>query len=141
LNSKYYFFGDRIFTILANISFRKFSNNFDFPNEVYVIPIDDNPKSTFSHSAILARSMKNTKVKIQYNSLIAKNHIKYAGKSLEFRKRNKRNFKYTGKTNIKVILVDDIITTGLTILEAKNVLENNHCEVLFALTLSDAKLC
>jgi competence protein ComFC len=39
-----------------------------------------------------------------------------------------------------VILIDDIVTTGTTILEAKKCLEENNCEVLFALTLTDAKL-
>ena len=85
--------------------------------------------------------MKNTNISLLANTLIAQNTIKYAGKNLKFRERNKRNFIYYGKKNIKVILVDDIVTTGLTILEAKQILENNNCEVLFALTLSDAKLC
>jgi competence protein ComFC len=59
---------------------------------------------------------------------------------LEFRQKNKRNFYYSGKNNIKVILVDDLITTGETILQAKKVLEKNNCEILFALTLSDARV-
>jgi competence protein ComFC len=42
--------------------------------------------------------------------------------------------------NIQVILVDELVTTGLTILEAKECLENHGCEVLFALTLSDARV-
>ena len=141
LNAKYYFFGDRIINILAKLSFAKFSQNFNFEDIVYVIPIDDVVKETFSHSAILAKHMKNKYLKIQYNCLKAQNKIKFAGKSLEYRKKNKRDFKYNGKKNIKIILVDDIVTTGLTILEAKEVLEKNNCEVLFALTLSDAKIC
>ena len=142
LKSKYYFFGDRIINILAKLSFGKFSKNFDFDEKIYIVPIDDTIKNdTFSHSAILARHMKNKNIKILYNSLIAQNKVKYAGKSLEFRIRNKRNFLYKGKNNIKVILVDDIVTTGLTILEAKEILEKYNCEVLFALTLSDAKIC
>ena len=39
-----------------------------------------------------------------------------------------------------MILVDDLITTGSTILEAKEVLEKNNCEVLFALSISDASI-
>lgn len=59
---------------------------------------------------------------------------------MEFRRKNKRDYKYYGKRNIQIILIDDIVTSGNTLLEAKQVLENNNCEVLFALTLSDAKI-
>ncbi|EAL3832073.1 ComF family protein, partial [Campylobacter upsaliensis] len=37
------------------------------------------------------------------------------------------------------ILVDDIVTTGSSILEAKKILEKNKISVLFALVLADAK--
>ena len=142
LKSKYYFFGDRILNILAKLSFGKFNKNFNYNELIYVIPIDDNIKDdTFSHSAILAKYIKNKKIKVLFNVLKAQNKIKYAGKILEYRKIHKRNFLYNGKRNIKVILVDDLVTTGLTILEAKDVMEQNNCEVLFALTLSDANIC
>jgi len=142
LNAKYYFYGDRILNVLAKLSFKKFSSNFSINENIYIIPIDDIIKDDmFSHTAILVKHLKQKNLIPQYNCLKAQNKIKFAGKSLEYRKKNKRNFVYNGKQNIKVILVDDIVTTGLTILEAKEVLEKNNCEVLFALTLSDAKLC
>lgn len=141
LSSKYYFYGDRVYNILAKLSFKKFSSNFNFKTSVSVIPIDDHTRHEFSHSAILARFLNNKNLKVVYNSLKATNRVKYAGKSLVYRKRNKRKFLYAGKNNLKIILVDDLITSGQTILEAKEVLEKHNCEVLFALTLSDAKLC
>ena len=51
---------------------------------------------------------------------------------------NPRDFIYKGSSNIEVILVDDLITTGLTIQEAKELLLEYNVTVLFALTLGDA---
>jgi len=141
INAKYYFFGDRILNILAKLSFKIFSNNFTFNEKITVIPIDDHTRHDFSHSAILAKYLKSKNINVVYNTLKAKNIVKYAGKNLKFRQKNKRDFLYTGEKNLKIILVDDLITSGQTILQAKNTLEKYNCEVLFALTLSDAKLC
>jgi competence protein ComFC len=140
LNTKYQFYGDRVYDILAKLSFEKFAKNFEFDSKLTAIPIDDHTRHEFSQSAILAFNLKSKYLKPKYAKLKATNIIKYAGKSLEFRQKNKRIFKYTGEQNLKVVLVDDLITTGLTILEAKETLEQNNCEVLFALTLSDARI-
>ncbi|MEA2049357.1 MAG: ComF family protein [Campylobacterota bacterium] len=140
LNTKYQFYGDRVFNILAKLSFNKFAQNFLFDQKIYAIPIDDHTRHEFSQTAILAKHLKSHNITPIYNTLKATNIIKYAGKDLEFRKKNRRDFIYTGEKNLQVILVDDLVTTGLTILEAKDILEKNGCTVLFALTLSDAKV-
>ncbi len=140
ISTKYKFHGDRVFNILAKLAFKKFSNNFNFTTNVVAIPIDDHTRHGFSQSAILARYLKSKNIKPIYNTLKATNIVKFAGKDLEFRQNNQRNFIYTGTNNLQVILVDDLVTTGLTILEAKECLENHGCEVLFALTLSDARV-
>jgi competence protein ComFC len=140
ITSKYHFFGDRVYHILSKLSFSIFASNFKYDEPVTIIPIDDHTRHHFSHSAILANSMKQTNLNIVFNTLKAKNIIKYAGKSLHYRKTHKRDFEYTGQKNLKVILVDDLVTTSSTILQAKDILEKNGCEVLFALTLSDAKI-
>ena len=57
ISSKYYFHGDRVFNILAKLSFAKFAQNFTFTNQVLAIPIDDHARHDFSHTAILARTM------------------------------------------------------------------------------------
>ncbi|QOG11597.1 ComF family protein [Arcobacter sp. FWKO B] len=139
LNAKYHFFGDNIYKILAKNSFAKFASNFTFTNQVYAISIDDMITKEFSHSAILAKHLHSNIIKPYFNVLQAKNRVSYAGKSLEFRKNNKRDFEYSGKKYISVILVDDIITTGSTMLEAKKKLEEYGCDVLMGLVLSDAK--
>ena len=138
INSKYQFYGDRVLNILASLSFKKFSDNFIFDNIVYAIPIDDHTRHHFSHTAILAKALQSKYIKVQYNSLKATHIVKYAGHDKNFRKSNKRDFIYKGKKNIQVILVDDLITTGSTILEAKKKLEASDCEVLFGITLGDA---
>lgn len=136
LQSKYHFHGDRVFNILAKLSFAKFASNFTFLFPIYSISIDDHTRHDFSQTAILNNHLKSPFIKPIFNSLKASNIVKYAGKNLEFRQKNPRKFVYNGQKNIKVILVDDIITTGTTILEAKKVLEENSVEVLFALTLA-----
>jgi competence protein ComFC len=140
ISCKYEFFGDKVFNILAKNSFTEFSKRFNYPNNVYVIPIDDHTRHDFSHTAILAKSLKSNIFKPLYNTLKAQNIVKYAGKNLKFRQNHKRDFKYSGPSNIQVILVDDLITTGQTITQAKLCLEKYGCEVLFALTLSDARV-
>jgi len=107
---------------------------------VFVIPIDDHTRHGFSQTAILAKALKSEVLSPIYASLRAKNDIKYAGKDLDFRLKNPRNFEYKGNKNIKVILIDDVITTGTTMLEAKNTLQKYGCEVLFGLCLADAKV-
>ncbi len=139
ISSKYYSHGDRVFNTLAKLSFKKFAQNFEFNDLVYSIGIDEHTRHGFSQTAILSRHLKSKYIKPLYSKLIATNIIKYAGHDLEFRKKNKRKFK-TNLTNKKIILVDDMITTGTTILEAKEVLEKRDNEVLFSLTLADAKL-
>ena len=140
INSKYEFYGDRIFNILGKLSFRKFANNFTFTQKIISLSVDDITTHEFSQSAILNSHLKSKHIKPIYNTIQASNKVKYAGKSLEYRQKNKRKFKYTGEKNLKIILVDDIVTTGSTLNEAKNILNKYNCEVLFALTLSDAKV-
>ena len=145
IKTKYKVYGSRIFNILANNSFKIFANNFsanlDTNNieNIFVVPIDDNIRVNYSHSAILTKATKTKVLKPTYSTLIAQNHIKYAGQSKEFRKANKRDFKYTGAKKADIILVDDLVTTGLTMRQAKSELLKHKCKVLFGLTLSCAK--
>jgi competence protein ComFC len=137
VDAKYYFYGDRVYNTLAKLSYKLFAPKFE--DNIVAVPIDDHTRHDFSQTAILAKHFSQPNTKAVYGTLRATNHIKYAGKDLAYRQKHKRKFKYTGKSGLKVVLIDDIITTGLTILEAKQCLEQFECEVLFALTLSDAK--
>jgi competence protein ComFC len=139
INTKYEFYGDRVFNILGKLAFKKFGQNFEFNRKVNAVAVDDHTRHEFSQTAILIKYLKSKNIKPVFNTLKASNIVKYAGRDLEFRKKNQRVFKYNGKKGLDVILVDDIITTGTTLLEAKNLLEINKCKVLFCLCLSDAK--
>ena len=140
IKTKHTYHGNKIYKLLAKNSFLKFAKEFKSSSLVYVLPIDDRVSSLYSHTAILAHSMKTKNLIPIYNSLRAKNRVNYSGKSLDFRLKNPRNFEYKYKPNVDVILVDDIITTGTTLMEAKKALEQYNVNVLFGLTLADAKL-
>ena len=137
--TKHKFIGYFIYHILAQESFKKFAKEFTFTNQIYSFACDDHIKSGYSHTAILNKHLKSTYITPVHSVLRAKNQINYSGKSLQFRQTNPRNFIYSYHSNIDTIIIDDIITTGTTIKEAKKTLEVNGVNVLFALTLADAR--
>ena len=103
---------------------------------IYIVGVDESVKSGYSHVALLTHQMRYKGVKVLHNSLIAQNRVNYSGKSLQFRLENPREFIYRGREDIDIILVDDIITTGITLKEAKRVLNISGVNTLFALTLA-----
>ncbi len=130
-----------IYRALAKQTFRPFIKNFitEDSRPIYIIGVDESVKNGYSHVSLLTKELNYRESKTLYYRLIATNPIKYAGKNLQFRLENPRNFQYRGEKDIEVILVDDIITTGTTLQEASRVLQQNQVKVLFALTLADAK--
>lgn len=139
MRSKYYFHGDRVLTVLAKLTFAKFAQEFSYESDVLAIPLDDHTRHEFSHTAILAKHLDSSNIHPSFNHLKASNKIKYAGKNLEYRQKNPRRFKVNDLSNQTLILVDDIVTTGTTLLEAKKVCGQAHNKLLFALCLADAK--
>ena len=87
----------------------------------------------------MANSMKTKSLKPLFNVLHSTNKVQYAGKSLEFRLQNPRNFEYRGNGNIDVILIDDISTTGLTLKEAKECLEKSGVNVALSVVLANLR--
>ena len=133
--------GYRIYKALAKMTMKPFIEEFveNVDSDVYIVGIDETVKSGYAHVAILIRSMKRKHSIPQHAALIAQNRVNYSGKSLQYRISHPRDFRYSGKSNIDVILVDDIITTGITLQEAEKVLTSNGVNVLFALTLADVE--
>ncbi len=133
--------GYRIYKALAQMTMKPFIKEFVESDDraVYIVGVDEYVKSGYAHVALLTHAMKTKTSRALHASLMAQNRVNYSGKDLQFRLANPRNFKYTGKHNIDVILVDDIITTGITLQEAQKVLIGHGVNVLFALTLADVE--
>ena len=129
--------GYSIYNLLAKNSFQKFAKEFDVDFKVVSLAIDDNPKSSYSHTAVLNKHLKSPHIKPLYNKIRAKNQHSYSGQSKAFRLQNPRNFEIQKINSQHIILVDDIVTTGTTLLEASNLLLKQNKEVLFCLTLAD----
>lgn len=141
LHSKHKPEGYRIYKALAHMTMKPFIEEFveSDDRDVYIVGIDEYVKSGYAHVALLTRAMRRKSSIPQHSALMAQNRVNYSGKSLQFRLENPRDFIYKGKSNIDVILVDDIITTGITLQEAQKVLMEHDVNVLFALTLADVE--
>lgn len=139
IHTKHHLHGLFTLKALANLSFSKFAKEFKFGEKILAIPLDDSINSGYSHTAILANSLKSKDIKPSFNTIKAMSNVKYSGQSLSYRKKHKRNFKLLKKVDRPVILVDDLITTGLTMKEAFDVCQKAGISVLFGLTLADAK--
>lgn len=133
--------GYRIFRDLAEATLKPFIENFvrEDPEPVAIIGIDETIKSGYSHVACMTQRMKTHLSTPIHASLLSQNSVKYAGKTLQYRLDHPRDFRYRGPRGIDVVLVDDIITTGITLQEAQGVLKQHDVNVLFALTLADAR--
>ncbi len=144
IKSKYTTSGYRVYKFLSKKFIAPFIKSYieslDEQKPLYLIGIDENISRGYSNVAQMVHygSKKSGAVAL-HNVLKAKNRVKYAGKSLEFRLNNPRNFYYSGPDNIDAILLDDTITTGTTIEEASRVLLEHNVNIHFALTLANAK--
>ena len=141
LHSKHKPEGYRIYKALAKMTLKPFIEEFveNTDSDVYIVGIDEFVKSGYAHVALLTRAMNSKHAIPQHASLMAQNRVNYSGKSLQYRLEHPREFVYTGKSGVDVILVDDIITTGITLQEAQKVLMENGVNVLFSLTLADVE--
>jgi len=138
--TKHTVLGYFVYNIIAQNSFKKFSQNFNYKHSIASIGIDDNAKNSYSHTAILNKALKSRYITPLYSKLRAKNQISYAGKTREFRFSNPRNFIFEDFKQNEVILVDDIITTGSTLTQALNLMQKQKKEVVFCLTIADVGL-
>jgi len=133
--------GYRIYRYFSKTFFRpflaEFAGHLDEP--VTLIGIDEQVTHGYSHTAVLSHDAAQERIRPAYATLLAHNPVSYAGKPLQYRLDHPRDFRYTGQPGLEVILIDDIITTGITLQQAQQVLMQHDVEVLFALTLADAR--
>lgn len=139
LHTKHDPIGYRIFQILAKQSMRKFAKTYDCHAPIAAIGIDDHVRHGYSHTAILTRGMRSKCIRARYGVLRAASTVSYAGKSFEFRLANPRNFALKTFPETEVILIDDIVTSGLTLTQAAEVLRSHGKVVRFALVVGDAE--
>jgi len=131
--------GYYIYTILAENSFTPFAHDFIFEKRICSLSIDDHVKNGYSHTAILNKALKSAQIKPRYSKLRALSSTSYSGKDYQFRLLNPRHFHMKDFEEDDVILIDDIITTGLTLTQAVQCVESKGKNVLFCLTLADAR--
>lgn len=141
LHAKYQIIGSKIYHLLAKKAYLFLKQTLQSPLKAHGIGIDDKiSKKGYAHNAIFLKHFKKLGITPLYHTLLAQNSVSYAGKDLKFRQNNPRNFYLTQNIAHKnIILFDDLITTGLTLKEAQNLLANKGANVLMAFVLSDAK--
>ena len=139
LHTKHTPLGYHVFTILAKISLKHFAKEFSVAKPVAVLGIDEQIIQGYSHTAILAHSLKTALLRPCHGKLLAKNRLSYSGKSKSFRQNNPRNFEVAPFSYETLILIDDIITTGTTLNEAVETLRKKKKQTLLCLTLATAK--
>ncbi len=137
LHTKHTYYGAKIFAQLTKHALLPLVKTFTC-KDVYSLPIDDHTRTGYSHSAVIAKELKHY-IKPLYGKLRAKNTIRYSGKELNIRKKEKRNFDLTCKSNLDVVLIDDLVTSGNTLTEANATCKANKINVLFAITLADVQ--
>ncbi|MEA1921000.1 MAG: phosphoribosyltransferase family protein [Campylobacterota bacterium] len=140
LLSKHTDLGFYMYQILGEIAFKKFADHFSFEEKIVSIAVDDHVRHGYSHTALLNKSLTCKHIKPRFNLLRAQNAETYSGKTFQYRMEHPRDFTCKDFKEEYVILVDDIITTGLTLSQAVNALHVKGKEVLFCLTLADAKV-
>jgi competence protein ComFC len=140
LHTKHTDLGYYIYSILAKNSLAKFACEFDYPEQITSIAVDDCVTEGYSHTAVLNKALKSRCITPQFNKLRAKNRVSYSGKSREFRLLNPRAFEVNEFNGKNIILVDDIITTNLTLTQAVQAMQKSNKDVLFCLTLADASI-
>ena len=124
-----------VYRLLAKRAFERLEKR---EEKRFAVAVDDDVQRGYSHTALIARALVPYGYRNLPGALLARNRVSYAGQPLNFRLQNPRNFIYHGPAGVSVVLVDDIVTSGLTLQEAHGVLLRGGVEVENAIVLADA---
>ena len=130
--------GYHIYDILAKTAFVPYAKAFESDEEVAVIGIDDHVRHGYSHTALLSRRLKSKVLKPYFGRLRDRSGVHYSGKDFQYRLTHPREFVFKEVPQRRIIFVDDILTTGLTLTQAAAAIESAGKELLLCLTLADA---
>jgi len=130
--------GYYVYKTLAGIAFGAYAESFETAEPVAVIGVDDHVRHGYAHTALLVRAMKSSVLKPRHSVLRDRSGHHYSGRDFQYRLTHPRRFEMKPFPETKVILVDDVLTTGLTLTQAAETLDAAGKEVLFCLTLADA---
>jgi competence protein ComFC len=139
LHTKHTELGYYIYTLLADNAMKPFAKTFDYEQKVAALPVDDHVRHGYSHTALLARSLRTRTITPRYGRVRATSKDSYSGQNYQYRLLHPRKFRVRPFEEEEVILVDDILTTGLTLTQAAEALNQKGKKVLFCLTLADAE--
>ncbi len=107
--------------------------------QTLLLSIDERLSGGYAHTSLLAHGSRFERLRPLHGALVARNPVRYTGRSLQYRLTHPREFVYRGPEGVPAVLLDDVVTTGTTLSEARALLAKHGVEVLFALTLADAK--
>ncbi|WDL74535.1 ComF family protein [Helicobacter winghamensis] len=141
LHAKYSVLGSKVYRELSKLALKHLQAQ-KKTYDCFGVGIDDRiSKQGYAHNAIFLNHLKQVGLKPMYRTIYASNDVRYAGKSLKFREQNPREFILKREVmNREIVLVDDVVTSGLTLLSAKEFLEKHGAKVLCAFVLADANI-
>lgn len=140
IKSKYSIVGSRVLRHLARMAAQFFAAQDFLLGNFRGVGIDDMPRGGYSHTAIIAHAFEQyAHIKALYGRIYAQSIVRYAGRNIDFRRSNPRNFTTTLTPSDAcdgIILYDDVVTSGTTILEAANLLKKHHIPFCCAIALA-----
>jgi competence protein ComFC len=109
-----------------------------FGNNCTALPLESEKIGIYSHTALLAKGFKKRGFSLALGALRDRSGKNYTGKSLEYRLKNQRDFELK-KIVENPLLIDDIITTGMTFSSAIATLKKEGIEPKGCIALADAR--